>query len=69
VTTYDLIVIGSGAGGMAAALAGARAGLRTAVFEKSPHFGGSTALSGGGVWIPRNEVLEEQGVPDTRSGC
>jgi 3-oxosteroid 1-dehydrogenase len=66
VTQADLIVVGSGAGGMAAALAGARAGLRTVVFEKSPHFGGSTALSGGGVWIPRNEVLEEQGVPDTR---
>jgi len=62
----DVIVIGSGAGGMTAALTAARAGLRTVEFEKSPHYGGSTALSGEGVWIPRNEVLEEQGVPDTR---
>ncbi len=63
---YDLVVIGSGAGGMSAALAAADAGLRTVVFEKSPSFGGSTALSGGGMWIPGNEVLVEHGVPDTR---
>lgn len=64
--TYDLVVIGSGAGGMVAALTAARSGLRTVVLEKSPHFGGSTALSGGGVWLPGNEVLVEHGVPDTR---
>lgn len=62
----DLIVIGSGGGGMATALAGARAGMRTAVFEKSPHYGGSTALSGGGMWLPRNGVLAELGLDDTR---
>lgn len=64
--TYDLVAIGSGAGGMVAALTAARSGLRTVVFEKSPHFGGSTALSGGGMWLPGNEVLVEHGLPDTR---
>ncbi|GGI07101.1 FAD-dependent oxidoreductase [Egicoccus halophilus] len=62
----DLVVIGSGGGGMAAALAGARAGMRTVLFEKSPHYGGSTALSGGGMWLPRNSVLAERGLTDTR---
>ena len=64
-STYDLVVVGSGAGGMVSAITAARAGLRTLVIEKSPHFGGSTALSGGGVWIPGSRVLAEQGVPDT----
>lgn len=64
--TYDLVVVGSGAGGMVAALTAARSGLRTVIVEKSPHYGGSTALSGGGVWLPGNEVLADHGVPDTR---
>ena len=48
----DVLVIGSGGGGMTAALAAAAAGLDTLVVEKSTHFGGSTALSGGGIWVP-----------------
>ena len=62
---YDVVVVGSGAAGMAAALAAHAAGLRTVVIEKAAHFGGSTARSGGGVWIPNNEVLQRDGVPDT----
>jgi len=62
---YDVVVVGSGAAGMAAALTARKAGLRTVVIEKAPHFGGSTARSGGGVWIPNNEVLRRDGVPDT----
>ena len=58
---YDIIVVGSGAGGMTAALTAAR----VVVIEKAPHFGGSTARSGGGVWIPNNETLQADGVDDT----
>src|SRR5664279_5230877 len=62
---YDVIVVGSGAAGMTAALTAAHRGLRTVVIEKATHFGGSTARSGGGVWIPNNEVLQAGGVADT----
>ena len=61
----DVVVVGSGAAGMAAALTAAKSGLRTVVVEKAAHFGGSTARSGGGVWIPNNEVLQRDGVDDT----
>jgi 3-oxosteroid 1-dehydrogenase len=62
---YDVVVVGSGAAGMVAALTAADRGLSTVVIEKAPHFGGSTARSGGGVWIPNNEVLSRDGVTDT----
>lgn len=50
---------------MTAALAAAKQGLQAVVVEKAPKFGGSTARSGGGVWIPNNEVLQRDGVTDT----
>jgi 3-oxosteroid 1-dehydrogenase len=62
---FDVVVVGSGAAGMAAALAAAKHGLRAVVVEKAAHYGGSTARSGGGVWIPNNEVLRGSGVDDT----
>ncbi len=48
----DVLIVGSGGGGMAAALTAAASGLDVLVVEKSSHFGGSTALSGGGIWVP-----------------
>jgi succinate dehydrogenase/fumarate reductase flavoprotein subunit len=48
----DVLVVGSGGGGMTAALKADAAGLDTLVVEKSAQFGGSTALSGGGIWVP-----------------
>ncbi|MDT5403027.1 MAG: 3-oxosteroid 1-dehydrogenase [Mycobacterium sp.] len=62
---YDVVVVGSGAAGMVAALTAAHQGLSTVVVEKAPHYGGSTARSGGGVWIPNNEILRRDGVTDT----
>jgi 3-oxosteroid 1-dehydrogenase len=62
---FDVVVVGSGGAGMVAALAAAHRGLDTIVVEKAAHFGGSTARSGGGVWIPNNEVLKRDGVKDT----
>jgi 3-oxosteroid 1-dehydrogenase len=62
---FDLVVVGSGAAGMTAALTAALRGLRAVVLEKTEYFGGSTARSGGGVWIPGNSVLRRDGVTDT----
>src|SRR4051794_16259819 len=62
---FDVVVVGSGAAGMTAALTAAGLGLRTLVVEKAEHFGGASARSGGGVWIPGNDVLRRAGVRDT----
>jgi 3-oxosteroid 1-dehydrogenase len=62
---FDVVVVGSGAAGMTAALAAAKHGLSVVLLEKAAHFGGSTARSGGGVWIPNNEVLRRDGVQDS----
>jgi 3-oxosteroid 1-dehydrogenase len=48
----DVVVFGSGAGGLSAALFAGRAGLEVLACEKRPHLGGTTAVSGGGIWIP-----------------
>lgn len=63
---YDLIVVGSGAAGMAAAIAARLAGLDVAIIEKSTHFGGSTAVSGGAIWIPDNPKMRAGGMSDDR---
>ncbi|KAF9130501.1 hypothetical protein BGW39_003000 [Mortierella sp. 14UC] len=62
---FDVVVVGSGAAGMTAALAAKKRGLSVVVIEKSQYFGGSTARSGGAIWIPNNSVILEAGVPDT----
>ena len=49
---WDVIVIGSGAGGLLAALRAAAHGLSTIVFEKTSYYGGTTATSGGAIWVP-----------------
>lgn len=61
---YDLAVVGSGAGGLAAAVAAAHHGLRVAVFEKAPVFGGTSAWSGGWLWVPRNPLAREAGIEE-----
>ncbi len=63
---YDVVVVGSGAAGMTAALAAAHNGLSVVLLEKAAHYGGSTARSGGGVWIPGNKALKASGRPDDR---
>ena len=61
----DVVVAGSGAAGMTAALTAAHLGLSVLVIEKAGSFGGSTARSGGGIWAPGNAVLRDAGVADT----
>jgi 3-oxosteroid 1-dehydrogenase len=63
-TTVDLLVVGSGTG-MAAALAAHELGLSVLIVEKSFYVGGSTARSGGALWLPAGPVLRESGADDT----
>ncbi|WP_193615065.1 3-oxosteroid 1-dehydrogenase [Nocardioides lijunqiniae] len=60
----DVVVVGAGGAGMTAALAAAKRGLDTVLVEKSAYFGGSTARSGGGVWMPGNYALAKAGQAD-----
>ncbi|OMC33733.1 3-ketosteroid-delta-1-dehydrogenase [Mycobacterium sp. GA-1841] len=62
-TEVDLLVVGSGTG-LAAALAAHEQGLSVLVIEKSSYVGGSTARSGGALWLPASPVIEECGGAD-----
>lgn len=61
-TEYDVLVIGSGAAGLAAAVTAAWHGQRVIVVEKEPVFGGATAWSGGWAWVPRNPLAQRAGI-------
>ena len=63
--TYDVIVIGAGAGGMTVAAVAAAEGLRVLVIEKTAFVGGTTAWSGGMVWIPANAKMKDAGLSDS----
>lgn len=60
----DLLVIGSGAGGLSAAVTAAHLGLKVIVAEKDPQYGGTTAWSGGWMWLPRNPLAVEAGIDE-----
>lgn len=60
----DVLVIGSGAGGLSAAVTAAHLGMRVIVAEKDPQYGGTTAWSGGWMWIPRNPLAVEAGIEE-----
>ncbi len=62
----DVIVVGSGAAGLAAALAASREGLKVTVLERADTLGGTTAKSGGGVWVPNNSLMRAAGLSDCR---
>lgn len=63
---FDFVVVGSGGGGMAAALTAADSGLSTVVVEKGAMYGGTTGISGGGIWVPNNPTLRAKGHDDSR---
>ena len=65
----DLLVIGSGAAGLTAALTAARRGLRVIVIEKEADFGGTTALSEGMIWVPMSRQAVAAGVEDSEAAA
>lgn len=65
----DLVIVGTGAAGMAAAISAHHAGLRPVLVEKAPVWGGSTAVSGGAIWVPDNPLMRRAGMVDDRAAA
>lgn len=63
--SFDLVVLGSGAGGFAAAATAARRGLKVLVVEKAERFGGTSAISGGAVWLYGTDQARDAGAKDS----
>lgn len=61
----DVVVVGSGAGALTAAVRAHDLGLKTLVIEKTALFGGTSAVSGGGLWIPNNDHIAPDGGSDS----
>jgi 3-oxosteroid 1-dehydrogenase len=60
----DAVIVGSG-GGLCGAVTAAAGGLETLVIEKQPRLGGSTAISGGVLWLPNNPLMQAERVADS----
>lgn len=63
--TYDFVVVGSGAGSMCAGLVMRNAGKSVLIIEKTGLVGGTTAKSGGVMWVPNNKFMQRDGIPDS----
>lgn len=61
----DYLVVGTGAAGLSAAITAKRNGLDTLVVESTDKWGGTTAISGGGLWMPNNPLMHEDGESDS----
>lgn len=64
---FDTIVVGSGAGAMTAALVAAKSGMSVLIVEKAKTYGGTSATSGGGLWIPCNHLMPGVGIEDNHA--
>lgn len=62
---FDFVVVGSGGGSMCAGLVMRKLGKNVLILEKTDLIGGSTAKSGGVMWIPKNRFMAERGEPDS----
>jgi 3-oxosteroid 1-dehydrogenase len=65
--TTDTVIVGSGGGALCGALVARARGLDVFVLEKTELIGGSTAMSGGGVWVPNSPVMRAHDVPDSEA--
>ncbi|MBF82281.1 MAG: FAD-binding dehydrogenase [Actinobacteria bacterium] len=63
---FDVVVLGTGAAGLTAALAASDSGASVGIFEKSAFLGGTTAMSGGVIWMPNNHHQQEYEIEDSR---
>ncbi|HMN46844.1 MAG TPA: FAD-dependent oxidoreductase [Povalibacter sp.] len=63
--TFDFVIVGSGGGSMCAALLLRAAGRSVVILEKSELVGGTTATSGGVMWIPDNRFMQSAGIRDS----
>jgi 3-oxosteroid 1-dehydrogenase len=63
--SVDLLIVGSGGGGMVAALAALDSGLEPLVVEKQALIGGATGMSGGMIWLPNNPLMQADGITDS----
>jgi succinate dehydrogenase/fumarate reductase flavoprotein subunit len=66
---FDVVVLGTGAAGLTAAIAASEGGATVALFEKADLVGGTAAWSGGQVWVPNNPHMPEVGVEDSRENA
>ncbi|MGO0576057.1 FAD-binding protein [Ornithinimicrobium panacihumi] len=66
VTEVDVVVVGSGGAAFATALGAADEGLSVLMLESTDKWGGSTAMSGGGLWLPNNPLMQRDGGGDSR---
>ncbi|KKC06909.1 FAD-dependent oxidoreductase [Mycobacterium nebraskense] len=62
---YDVVIVGSGAAGLTAGIIAARRGLKPLIVEKASVWGGTSALSLGGVWVPANPLMLKAGCQDS----
>ena len=65
----DVVVVGTGGAALTAATLAHDGGAEVLVVEKEPMLGGTTAVSGGGVWLPGNHVMAAAGIEDTRDAA
>ena len=63
---FDVVVAGSGGAGLTAAILAHDNGARVALLERSDRIGGTTAVSGGAIWVPANDHMAEVGAHDSR---
>jgi 3-oxosteroid 1-dehydrogenase len=67
--TVDVVVVGSGGAGLVAAITAADQGASVLVAERSDKYGGTTAFSGGKIWIPNNHHMRRLGIADTEAAA
>ncbi|RKK04594.1 FAD-dependent oxidoreductase [Pseudoroseomonas wenyumeiae] len=65
----DVLIVGTGAGGLSTAIVAKKHGLDVLVIEKEACFGGTTAFSGGVLWVPGNPHAAKAGIEDTREAA